>query len=137
MRCRSYQQHATHQGVASNARRTSTNTATNRPSRVSTGARTALLAAVRALGASTFGHIALAHAEWDIDEYDRCVRPEAHNVVMVCCIATGGDWHGTEQDGYCTASPAELTKATNIGPRQPQPGRQSTLPTATFGAPAG
>lgn len=59
---------------------------------------TAALAAGLAIGAA-----ATAGAEWDLDEYDKCVNrfqgpiAELNNHLVGCCISSGGVWDRTEK----------------------------------------
>src|SRR6185312_7634877 len=73
-------------------------------------ARAALLAGAIALGVSTFGHPAIASAEWDIEKYDNCmaqphVEDPHHPYHADCCVASGGI---TDGEGHCRA-PVDLT----------------------------
>ena len=102
-------------------------------------ARALLLAGVIALGAGAFGHTSIvsAAAEWDIAAYDECVT-EIAKPRHDCCVESGGEWHGENPGGYCTAPPANgvFGGATSIDQRQERPGRQPILPSATIGSPA-
>jgi hypothetical protein len=52
------------------------------------------------------GSAALANAEWDIEEYDNCMRWSPNHVV--CCLDSGGVWTGPNAgEGKCVAPPPE------------------------------
>lgn len=102
-------------------------------------ARAALLAGAIVLGVSTFGHPAIASAEWDIEKYDNCmaqphVEDPHHPYHADCCVASGGI---TDGEGHCRA-PVDLTAPeTPLGPKlnPGQPGRLPVPPADTVGAP--
>jgi hypothetical protein len=52
------------------------------------------------------GHPAIARAEWDIEEYDRCMATPSNtwHHAYDCCVISGGQWNST---GNCVA-PVEL-----------------------------
>jgi hypothetical protein len=98
----------------------------------------ALLAGAIALGASAFGHTAIASAEWDIEAYDKCmavphVEQPHHPYHADCCVASGGV---TDGEGHCRA-PVDLSgvQGTPLGPQLGQPARPPVPPTTTLGTP--
>jgi hypothetical protein len=99
-------------------------------------AHASLLAVAFAIGASAFGHTAIASAEWDIEAYDKCmamphVEAPHHPYHADCCVASGGIADG---EGRCRA-PVDLTAVTPLGPKLGQPGRQPVPPITTLGSP--
>jgi hypothetical protein len=123
----------------------STNTPTSfaaRPAGMRRFTRAALLAGAIALGASAFGHTAIASAEWDIEAYDRCMevnrvlnQPPGGVADVRCCIESGGNI--SDPTGKCVAPPARILQnipSSLLGPRlgSAQP---PVLPTTTLGTP--
>jgi hypothetical protein len=101
-------------------------------------AHASLLVVAFAIGASAFGHTAIANAEWDIEAYDKCmamphVEEPHHPYHADCCVASGGVVDG---EGGCRA-PVDLTavQGTPLGPKLGQPGRQPIPPITTLGSP--
>jgi len=97
-----------------------------------------LLAGAIALGASAFGHTAIASAEWDIEAYDRCIevnrvlnKPPAVDDVR-CCIESGGNI--SDQTGKCVAPPARTLQNIPLGPKL-GPTQQPVPLTTTMGTP--
>jgi hypothetical protein len=103
-------------------------------------AHAALLAGALALGASAFGHTAIASAEWDIEAYDKCVgtphkEDPQQSYHVYCCLGSGGVWD--DNSNTCRA-PVDLSAGlgTPLGPKLGQPSRQPVPPpTTTLGAP--
>ncbi|WP_319448188.1 MULTISPECIES: hypothetical protein [unclassified Mycobacterium] len=83
-------------------------------------ARAALLAGAIAIGASAFGHTAIASAEWDIEAYDRCITlnqvlHKAPVEDLYCCLNSGGNI--SEHTGNCVAPPANNIHNIPLGPK--------------------
>jgi hypothetical protein len=91
------------------------------------------------LSASAFGDPATACAaprEWDIGAYDACVAraladyqggkstlQDYNENVMVCCVATGGDWnYAAAAGGDCTAPFGEEAQEAERQPAPPPEG---------------
>jgi hypothetical protein len=97
-------------------------------------ARAALIAGVIALGASAFGHTAIANADWDIEVFDKCMQQGTEE--QACCILSDGNWGA---NGHCNAgrilqqSPTiyrQIPLGPKLGSAQPP-----APPTATLGTP--
>ncbi|WP_319451218.1 MULTISPECIES: hypothetical protein [unclassified Mycobacterium] len=97
-------------------------------------AHAALLAASLVIGASAFGHTAIASADWDIEVFDNCMHNNGDE--GTCCVLSDGTWGA---DGHCHAarilqqSPTILQQiplGPKLGPAQPP-----APPTATLGTP--
>lgn len=90
----------------------STNTpisAATRPAGIRRFTHAALLAGVLALGASAFGHTAIAGAEppWDIESFDHCMQKYGDEAM--CCWLSGGV---TGADGHCRAPAGRILQQT-------------------------
>ena len=96
-------------------------------------ARAALVAGAITLGASAFGHTAIASADWDIEKYDRCVAAGTE-IEVECCLDSGG-YIG---NGWvCVAPPARTLQSIQGVPLQPklgQPGRPPMPPVGVISA---
>jgi hypothetical protein len=112
-----------------------TNTLTTfaaRPAGMRRFARAALLAATLAIGASTFGHTAIASAEWDIEKYDNCMQ--RYGDEAMCCFLSEGV---TGADGHCRAPAGRILQQLPQVPLGPRLGsaQPPVLPTTTLGTP--
>ena len=96
-------------------------------------ARAALVAGAITLGASAFGHTAIANAEWDIERYDNCVAAGTIDEPE-CCILSGGT---SGNEGVCVAPPARILQSRIQGvPLQPKLGQPGRAPVGVIGAQA-
>ena len=94
-------------------------------------ARAALVAGAITLGASAFGHTAIASADWDIEKYDHCVIFDNISEAQ-CCINSGGD----PRPGGCVAPPARTLQSIQGVPLQPKLGQPDRPPMGVIGAQA-
>jgi hypothetical protein len=112
---------------------TSTNTPTSfaaRPAGMRRFAHAALLAGALAIGASAFGHTAIASADWDIEVFDNCMHNNGDE--QTCCVLSDGTWGA---NGHCQAGRIlQQIPRVSLGPRlgSAQP---PVLPTRTLGTP--
>lgn len=85
-----------------------------------------LLAAI-AVAVGPLVQPAAAHAEWDIEKYDRCLT-DPTKLDSECCIMSGGNW---DKSGKCVAPPADEVSV-------PEPTRPGPLvPGSVFNPPGG
>lgn len=108
-------------------------TASARPARMRRGVRAGLIAAALALGAGPFGHLAVAHADFNQNWFDWCMNnlEEGHEY---CCEHSGG----VIRSGACV-DPATLRASLGpivTGPTRPLP-PVVTGPTLTVMSPVG
>jgi hypothetical protein len=95
-------------------------------------ARAALVAGAITLGASAFGHTAIANADWDIEAYDDCLSVGTDE--GACCRLSGGE---IGDKGVCVAPPARIlqnVQGVQLQPKFGQPGRLPMPPAGVTGA---
>ena len=100
-------------------------------------AHAAMLAGAIALGAGTFGHTAIAGAEWDIETYDKCMgtvhKPdESYNIY--CCLDSGGKWDDNSKTCRAPVDRSQILQNIPLGPKLGTT-QQSVPPMNTLGAP--
>ena len=98
----------------------------------------ALLVGAIAIGASAFGQMAIAEAEFDVETYDNCmlqphVEDSEETYHAACCLLAHGTWD--QNTHKCAAIESDMNiQGIPLGPKLGAP-RQSVPPTNTVGAP--
>lgn len=103
-----------------------------RPSGARRFVHAALLAGVIGLGASVFGHTAIANAEFKWNTYKNCmaqphVEDSEETYHAACCLLAHGTWNANTH--VCTEMMTDgSVQDTPLGPKLGQPGRQQVPP---------
>jgi hypothetical protein len=108
---------------------------------VNISTRVGLLVAAIALGASAFGHTAIANAEFNVETYDDCMRQphvedSEETYHAACCLLAHGTWD--QNTHKCAAIDSDrITQNIQNIPLQPKLGStpQPIPPTNGLGAP--
>jgi hypothetical protein len=84
-------------------------TTLRRPKRRKHSSATMFGTAAIALAIGGLAGPAVAHAEWNIEEYDACLKNAS---ALFCCVASGGEWN---IDKYKCEAPAASQTTQNSG----------------------